>query len=75
MTAFADALAEALLLPPPKEGLMAKVRETPEWKELMQQGAFNTTSLTGDAFRGWLTREEERHRTLMQEAGFLANPS
>ncbi|MCB4822910.1 Bug family tripartite tricarboxylate transporter substrate binding protein [Roseicella aerolata] len=57
------------------EGLMAKVRETPEWKELMQQGAFNTTSLTGDAFRGWLTREEERHRTLMQEAGFLANPS
>ncbi|TDH64286.1 tripartite tricarboxylate transporter substrate binding protein [Dankookia rubra] len=57
------------------EGLMAKVRETPEWKELIQQGAFNTTTLTGDAFRAWLTKEDERHKTLMQEAGFLAQPS
>jgi tripartite-type tricarboxylate transporter receptor subunit TctC len=54
------------------EGLLARVRETPEWKELMQQGAFNTTALTGDAFRTWLEREETRHRQLMQEAGFLA---
>ena len=54
------------------EGLMARVRETPEWRELMQQGAFNTTSMTGEAFRAWLTKEESRHRTLMQEAGFLA---
>jgi tripartite-type tricarboxylate transporter receptor subunit TctC len=57
------------------EDLMAKVRETPEWKELMQQGAFNTTSLNGNDFRAWLTREEERHRSLMQDAGFLAQPS
>ena len=54
------------------EGLMAKVRETPEWKDLMQQGAFNTTALAGDAFRAWLTKEDDRHKTLMQEAGFLA---
>jgi tripartite-type tricarboxylate transporter receptor subunit TctC len=54
------------------EGLMAKVRETPEWQDLIQQGALNTTALNGDAFRTWLTREEERHRSLMQEAGFLA---
>ena len=54
------------------EQLLAKVRETPEWKELMVQGAFNTTSLSGEAFRAWLEREEARHRTLMQEAGFLA---
>ncbi len=52
--------------------LLNRVRETPEWRELMQQGAFNTTTLTGDEFRGWLEREETRHRALMQEAGFLA---
>jgi len=53
-------------------GLLAKVRATPEWQELMTQGAFNTTALTGSAFHSWLEREEARHRTLMQEAGFLA---
>jgi tripartite-type tricarboxylate transporter receptor subunit TctC len=52
--------------------LMTKVRETPEWRELMSQGAFNTTMMSGNDFRGWLEREETRHRELMQEAGFLA---
>ena len=51
--------------------LLDKVRETPDWAELMQQGAFNTTALTGEPFREWLTKEEERHKKLMQEAGFL----
>jgi tripartite-type tricarboxylate transporter receptor subunit TctC len=55
--------------------LLAKVRETPEWRDLMAQGAFNTTTMSGDAFRGWLEREEARHRTLMQEAGFMAGQS
>ena len=54
------------------EQLMERVRATPEWQELMQQGAFNTTALSGEPFRAWLTNEEQRHRTLMQEAGFLA---
>ncbi len=52
--------------------LMNRVRETPEWRELMQTGAFNTTTLTGQPFVEWLTREEERHRVLMTEAGFMA---
>ncbi|HEY8564587.1 MAG TPA: tripartite tricarboxylate transporter substrate-binding protein [Beijerinckiaceae bacterium] len=52
--------------------LLEKVRATPEWKELMTSGAFNTTSLTGDAYRDWVAKEEERHRKLMKEAGFLA---
>jgi len=52
--------------------LLEKVRETPEWRELMQQGAFNTTVKTGDEFRAWLEQEEVRHRSLMQEAGFMA---
>jgi tripartite-type tricarboxylate transporter receptor subunit TctC len=53
-------------------GLLDRVRETDEWKELMRQGAFNTTALVGADFAAWLTREEERHKTLMTEAGFLA---
>ncbi len=52
--------------------LFEKVRATPEWKELMAQGAFNQTALQGAEFRAWLEREEERHRQLMAEAGFLA---
>ncbi|WP_144299498.1 Bug family tripartite tricarboxylate transporter substrate binding protein [Elioraea rosea] len=54
-------------------GLLERVRATPEWQELMRQGAFNTTTLTGEEFKAWLTREEERHRTLMTEAGFVAS--
>jgi putative tricarboxylic transport membrane protein len=53
------------------EELLAKVRGTPEWRDLMQQGAFNGTAMQGDQFRAWLEREEERHRSLMQQAGFL----
>ncbi|MBC7799380.1 MAG: tripartite tricarboxylate transporter substrate binding protein [Gemmatimonadaceae bacterium] len=52
--------------------LFRKVRETPEWAELLRNGAFNPTTLTGEPFRAWLTTEETRHKTLMQEAGFLA---
>ena len=52
--------------------LLKKVQATPEWKDFLERGAFNTTSLEGDAFKAWLTREETRHRQLMQEAGFLA---
>lgn len=52
--------------------LLDKVRATPEWAELMRQGAFNTTALTGPPFVSWLADEERRHRTLMQESGFLA---
>jgi putative tricarboxylic transport membrane protein len=52
--------------------LFKKVRETPEWQDLMKNGAFNTTFMTGDDYAKWVAKEEERHRTLMKEAGFLA---
>jgi putative tricarboxylic transport membrane protein len=52
--------------------LLKKVQATPEWKEFLERGAFNTTALEGDAFKAWLAKEETRHRQLMQEAGFLA---
>lgn len=49
-----------------------KVRETPEWKDLMKNGAFNQTFMTGDEYAKWVGNEEHRHQTLMKEAGFLA---
>ena len=52
--------------------LLKKVRDTPDWKEFMEKGAFNTTSLTGADYRKWLENNETLHRTLMTEAGFLA---
>ncbi len=53
-------------------GLFNKVRATPEWKEFMERGAFNQTALTGNAYRDWVAKEEQRHRELMKEAGFIA---
>ncbi len=52
--------------------LFKKVRETPEWKDFMEKGAFNTTFMAGDEFKAWLTKAAETHRQLMEKAGFLA---
>lgn len=52
--------------------LMAKVRALPEWKEFMNKGAFNQTALSGQAYFDWLGKNEQMHRELMREAGFLA---
>jgi putative tricarboxylic transport membrane protein len=52
--------------------LLKKVRETPEWQALMKDGAFNQTFMTGDEYAKWVANEENRHRDLMKEAGFLA---
>ena len=52
--------------------LLKKVRETPEWKQLMNDGAFNQTFMTGADYAKWVENEEKRHQALMKEAGFLA---
>jgi tripartite-type tricarboxylate transporter receptor subunit TctC len=52
--------------------LLKKVRETPDWKDFMEKGAFNTTSMSGAEFRGWLEKAEKMHEQLMNEAGFMA---
>jgi putative tricarboxylic transport membrane protein len=54
--------------------LLKKVRETPEWKEFMEKGAFNTTAMTGTDYAKWLTSADILHRQLMTEAGFIAKP-
>jgi putative tricarboxylic transport membrane protein len=55
-------------------GLFKKVRETPEWKKFMEDGAFNTTFMSGPEYAKWVEKAENTHRELMREAGFLAKP-
>ena len=52
--------------------LFRKVQQTPEWKDLMEKGAFDTTSLEGKQYADWVAREEARHISLMKAAGFMA---
>ena len=43
----------------------------PAWKERLENGMFNPTMLSYDAFSQWLATEEGRHREWMAAAGFL----
>jgi putative tricarboxylic transport membrane protein len=52
--------------------LFKKVRETPEWKKLMSDGAFNQSFMVGDEYAKWVAGAEKLHEGLMKEAGFLA---
>jgi putative tricarboxylic transport membrane protein len=52
--------------------LLKKVRDTPDWKEFMEKGAFNQTAMIGADYQKWLTGAETLHRQLMTEAGFMA---
>jgi len=52
--------------------LFAKIRATPEWKDFMNKGAFRQSALTGQEFFDWLGKNEQMHRVLMKEAGFIA---
>jgi len=54
--------------------LFKKMRETPEWKDFMEKGAFNTTFMSGPEYVTWLGKAEDLHKGLMKEAGFLAKP-
>ena len=51
-----------------------KVRETPDWKKFMEEGAFNQTFMSGPEYVKWVDGAEKMHRDLMKEAGFLAKP-
>jgi tripartite-type tricarboxylate transporter receptor subunit TctC len=52
--------------------LFKKVRETPDWKKFMEDGAFNQTFMSGADYTKWVEKAEGMHRDLMKEAGFLA---
>jgi len=53
--------------------LFQKVRALPEWKDFMEKGAFKQTVMSGDAYVDWLGKNEQAHRVLMREAGFMPN--
>jgi len=52
--------------------LFKKVRALPEWKDFMDKGAFKQTFMSGPEFVDWLGKNEQMHRELMKQAGFLA---
>jgi tripartite-type tricarboxylate transporter receptor subunit TctC len=52
--------------------LLKKVRETPEWKDFMETGAFNPSFMTGKEYVDWVQNAENTHKALMKDAGFLA---
>ena len=52
--------------------LFKKVRETAEWKEFMEKGAFNQEFMSGPQYAKWVEAAEKTHQGLMKEAGFLA---
>jgi putative tricarboxylic transport membrane protein len=52
--------------------MLKKVRETPDWKDFMEKGAFNQTALNGKEYADWVAKEEARHVMLMKSAGFIA---
>ena len=52
--------------------MFKKVRETPEWKKLMDDGAFNQSFMAGPEYVIWVQDAEKLHEGLMKSAGFLA---
>ena len=54
--------------------LFKRVRETADWKKFMEDGAFNTTFMSGAEYTKWVEKAEKTHLDLMREAGFLAKP-
>jgi putative tricarboxylic transport membrane protein len=52
--------------------LFKKVRATPEWADLMKNGAFNQSFMTGADYVKWVDAAEKEHIELMKAAGFLA---
>ena len=52
--------------------LFKKVMATDDWKQFMEQGAFNQTFMAGDEFKQWVEKSDKLHYELMKDAGFLA---
>jgi tripartite-type tricarboxylate transporter receptor subunit TctC len=52
--------------------LFKKVMATDDWKSFMEQGAFNQTFMTGDAYKTWVASADQLHHELMKQAGFIA---
>jgi tripartite-type tricarboxylate transporter receptor subunit TctC len=52
--------------------LFKKTMATDDWKQFVEQGAFNQTFMSGTDFAKWVADADKLHYDLMKEAGFLA---
>jgi tripartite-type tricarboxylate transporter receptor subunit TctC len=55
--------------------LLQKVVATPEWKQYLEKNALKSNFISGEALRQYLGKDEQAHREIMKDAGFLASPS
>lgn len=51
--------------------LLQKVVATPEWKTYLEKNALKPEFVTGAQLNAFLTKDEQLHREIMKEAGFL----
>ncbi len=52
--------------------LMRKIVATPEWKEYLERNALKSEFLAGKPLEDFLARDENAHRDILKEAGFMA---
>jgi len=55
--------------------LMQKVVATPEWKQYLEKNAIKSKFMSGETLKQYLAKDEQSHREIMKEAGFLATAS
>ena len=51
--------------------LLQKVVATPEWKTYLEKNALKPEFVTGAQLNAFLTKDEQLHREIMKDAGFL----
>jgi tripartite-type tricarboxylate transporter receptor subunit TctC len=54
--------------------LLQKVVATPEWKQYLEKNALKSNFISGEPLRQYLGKDEQAHREIMKDAGFLASP-
>jgi putative tricarboxylic transport membrane protein len=53
--------------------LLQKVIATPEWKQYLEKNALKSNFISGEALRTYLGKDEQTHREIMKDAGFLSS--
>jgi tripartite-type tricarboxylate transporter receptor subunit TctC len=53
--------------------LLRKVTGTPEWKTYLEKNALKSEFMTGKDLNAFLVKDEERHKEIMKDAGFLVS--
>lgn len=51
--------------------LLQRVAATPEWKAYLEKNALKSEFMVGEPLNTYLAKDEQRHREIMKDAGFL----